>query len=135
MNYLFFLVSWFMIKEELVFIIDDDLIQNEIHALLLGKIYPGVKVRTFSSATVALKAIDANSLPIVIFLDIHMPGESDTFFLDAHKDRGLASEIYLISSLAYYDNPQLFATYPAVKDFISKPLHEHKIKAVFNEYA
>ena len=118
----------------MVFIIDDDLVINEIHSLLLNKIYPDILVKTYTSATQAIQAIDEQELPGTIFLDLHMPGEGETFFLDAHKSRHLTSDIYLMSSMPYLDNPQLLSRYPAVRDFISKPLLEHKIRSAFNHY-
>ena len=124
-----------MVKEDLVFIIDDDLIQNEIHTLLLNKIYPDVLVRTYTSAREAIEAIEDQEEPAIIFLDLHMPGVSETFFLEAHKNRSLTSDIFLISSMAYIDDPRILTRYPAIKDFISKPLLEHKIKSIFNHYA
>ena len=124
-----------MEKEELVFIIDDDLIQNEIHTLLLNKLYPNILVKIFTSATEAIQAIDNQELPGTIFLDLHIPGENETIFLNAHKKRGLTSEIYLLSSLDYIDEQGLFSTFPAIKDFICKPLLDHKIKSIFNHDA
>ena len=124
-----------MVKEDKVFIIDDDLIINEIHSLLLNKLYPDIIVRTFTSSIEAIEAIDNQELPSTIFLDLHMPEESDSFFLDAHKSRGLTSDIYLMSSMTYLHNPQLLSSYPSIKDFISKPLLEHKIRSAFSHYA
>ena len=121
-----------MVKEELVFIIDDDLMQNEIHTLLLNKVYPNILVKTFTSASDAVQAIDNQELPGVIFLDLHIPGEDETIFLKAHKNRGLSSEIYLLSSIDFIDEQGLFSTFPAIKDFICKPLLDHKIKSIFN---
>ncbi len=124
-----------MVKEDKVFIIDDDLIINEIHSLLLNKLYPDIIVRTFTSSIEAIEAIDNQELPGTIFLDLHMPRESDSFFLDAHKSRNLTSDIYLMSSMTYLHNPQLLSSYPSIRDFISKPLLEHKIKSAFSHYA
>ena len=124
-----------MIKEDKVFIIDDDLIINEIHSLLLNKLYPDIIVRTFTTSIAAIEAIDNQELPGTIFLDLHMPEESDSFFLDAHKSRNLTSDIYLMSSMTYLHNPQLISSYPSIRDFISKPLLEHKIKSAFSHYA
>ena len=124
-----------MIADELVYIIDDDLIQNEIHTLLFQKLYPDVTLRTFTSANEALQAIDAHEKPSIIFLDLHVPGEDETFFLDEHKNRAMDSEVYLMSSMSYIQDQSLMKIYPAVKDFISKPLLEHKLKPVLNHYA
>ena len=116
------------------FIIDDDIILNEVHELLLSKLYPDITVETFTSAKDAIQAIDKQILPETVFLDLHIPGEKDTFFLDEHKARSLNSDIYLMSAMTYIESPQLLIAYPAIRDFISKPLLDHKIKSVFNHY-
>jgi response regulator of citrate/malate metabolism len=123
-----------MDSDELVFIIDDDLIQNEIHLMLLEKIYPDVLVKTFTSTTEAIRYIEENKEPNIVFLDLHMPGESETVFLKEHQNRHLNSDIYLMSSMPYLEDESIMARYPAIKGFISKPLLEHKIRPVFNHY-
>jgi response regulator of citrate/malate metabolism len=123
-----------MVKENMVFIIDDDLIINEIHSLLINKLYPDILVKTFTSSIEAIQAIDDQELPGTIFLDLHMPGETETFFLDEYKSRYLTSDIYLMSSLPYLENTQLLSSYPAIVDFISKPLLKHKLRSAFNHY-
>jgi len=120
-----------MAKENLVFIIDDDLMQNEIHSLLLNKMYPNIFVKTFTTAAEALRAIDNQEIPETIFLDLHIPGENETHFLKEYYKRGLTSEIYLMSSMDYIDKQGLFSTYPAIIDFICKPLLDHKMKSIF----
>ena len=124
-----------MVKEDMVFIIDDDLIINEIHSLLINKIYPDILVKTFTSSVEAIEAIDNQELPGTIFLDLHIPDESESIFLDAHKSRHLTSDIFLMSSMPYLRNQQLLSSYPSIRDFISKPLLEHKIRSAFNHYA
>ena len=124
-----------MIHNNLVFIIDDDLLQNEIHELLLQKSFPDIEIKSFNRAREALRYIDKNVAPQIIFLDINIPGEGETMFLDKFKKRGLDSDIYLMSSIPYLDNKSLYSDYPAIKDFISKPLLENKVRPLFNHYA
>ena len=124
-----------MLKYGTVFIIDDDLMQNEIHAILLHKIYPGINIKTFKSSDDAIKAIDSQELPDIVFLDLHLPGEDQSLFLDAHEKRKLNSDIYLMSALAFINDQSLSKQYSAVKEFISKPLLEHKIKHIFKQFA
>jgi FixJ family two-component response regulator len=124
-----------MVKEDLVFIIDDDLVQNEIHTMLLNKIYPNILVKTYTDATRALQDLNSFGQPGTIFLDLHMPGQDVAIFLEAHKSRGLTGEIYLMSSLVYFNDARMMSEYPAIREFISKPLLEYKLKSVFNHYA
>ena len=120
-----------MASAKLVFIIDDDLIQNEVTALLIDKAFPGITVKTFASCQEAIAALEKGQVPDIIFLDLHMPGENIKQLLDKHKGRNLQSSIYIMSSMPYMDDRSLFKDYPAVKDFINKPLLEHKLKPIF----
>ena len=124
-----------MMKYGTVFIIDDDLMQNEIHTIILQKTYPGIDIKTFECSDAAIKAIDSQELPDIIFLDLHLPGEDETVFLDAHKKRNLDSDIYLMSALAFINDQSLTKRYSAVKEFISKPLLEYKVKHIFKQLA
>lgn len=123
-----------MIHNNLVFIIDDDLLQNEIHEILLRKSFPDLEVKSFTRASEALRYIEKNDTPQLIFLDIHIPGEDKAVFLGKFKRRGLDSDIYLMSSMPYLDNDSFYSDYPAIKDFISKPLLENKVRRLFNHY-
>jgi len=124
-----------MMHDNLVFIIDDDLLQNEIHELILLKSIPDVEVKSFSSGKEALNYLDKNNAPQIIFLDVHIPGEDETTFLKNFKSKGFESDIYLMSSLPYLERQSRYSEFPAVKDFISKPLLTNKIGPLFNLYA
>ncbi len=115
------------------FIIDDDQIQNEIHSLLIEKSFPQVKVRTFTRCQEAIEAFAQGHAPDIIFLDLHMQGENIKLILDEHKTCQLPGHIYIMSSLPYMDDLSILHNYPAVKDFINKPLLKHKLSAVFDE--
>lgn len=121
--------------ERTYFIVDDDALQNEIHSLILGKIDPEARVLSFTTSAEAFAAMDNDLSPEIIFLDLHIPGEDATSFLDGHKARNSPGDIYLMSSLAYLDEPELQENYPAIKDFISKPLLDYKLKNVLRLYA
>lgn len=121
--------------EKLIFIVDDDIVQNEVHSFLLKKVDPEAKVLTFSSSKAAFEAIDNGQAPDLIFLDLHIPGEEEESFLLEHKSRKCSSDIYLMSSVAYLDKPDLPVSFPAVKDFITKPLLDYKLRSVIGQYA
>jgi len=122
-----------MKNNNLVFIIDDDVIQNEIHELLITKSFPEKEVKTFTNSKDALAAIENHQFPAVVFLDLHMPGESGVYFLDEYNKRCLTCDVYLMSSMAFLENRKIIDNYTQVKDFISKPLLDHKLKQVFTK--
>jgi len=120
--------------ERTYFIIDDDLLQNEIQTILLKKVDPQAIVYSFTSSLAALAVIDKGSIPDLIFLDLHIPGEETADFLEIHRERNCPADIYLMSSVAYMDDPHLFDEYPAIKDFISKPLLDYKLRAILSQF-
>lgn len=120
--------------EKIYFIVDDDAMQNEIHSILLKKVDPDAEVHTFLSAKAAIELIDTGKVPDVVFLDLHIPGEKDNSFLEEHKARNCSSDIYLMSSVAYLDNLELAKNYVAVKDFVSKPLLDYKLRSILSDY-
>jgi response regulator of citrate/malate metabolism len=120
---------------KLIFIIDDDIVQNEIHSLLIKKIDPEAKVLSFVNSEYALDSMRKGTTPDIIFLDLNIPGDTISTFLQEHQNSNLASHIYLMSSATYLDESSTFTKYPAVKDFISKPLLAHKLDHVLQAYA
>ena len=120
-------------EDKLIFIIDDDIVQNEIHTILLNKVFPDTHIISFNSAEKALKVLQEQN-PKYIFLDLNMPNDGNSVLLDAHLKLKLNSEIYLMSSTPYLDDSSVFSKYPAVKDFIAKPLLAHKLKNILNEF-
>ncbi len=124
-----------MNDDKLIFIIDDDIVQNEIHSLLINKIDPDAKVLSFINSEYALDFISKGTTPDIIFLDLNIPGDTITNFLEEHHSSNLKGHIYLMSATTYFDESSSFTQYPAVKDFISKPLLAHKLDHVLGAYA
>ena len=120
--------------ERTYFIVDDDAMQNEIHSILLKKVDPEAEVFTFLSSKAAFQLMDSGKMPDIIFLDLHMPGEDDEGFLTEHHSRNSSGDIYLMSSVAYLDQPGLMSKYSAIKDFIAKPLLDYKLRSILGHY-
>ncbi len=116
-----------MERKKTIYIIDDDLMQNEIHTLILDKVYPDYQVKTFTRYQDALDHLAADR-PHLLFLDLNIPGEDVRTFLRQLKDMALDTDVYLISSRPYLVDTSLLTECPAVKDFISKPLLEDKLR-------
>ena len=119
-------------SESSIFIVDDDQMQNEIHSIIINKLYPNVKVSTFRLVDDAVKEIQGYNVPEILFLDLHIPGNSITDLLNLQKSMDLQFDVYLISSLSYVNDLSLFEKYPAIKGYIPKPLQEHKLRMIIN---
>lgn len=122
-----------MSEGKIIFIIDDDPVQNDIHSIMLKKVQNDVSVHAFTSTRKAKAAIEDGCVPSIVFLDLHIPGEDKSEFLTFHKQKGLLSDIYLISSFIHHEDELLRIKYPSVKDLISKPLLTHKFQRVLNQ--
>ncbi len=121
-----------MLRFDVIFLVDDDPINNLINRRILDKIGIGEFIEEFLSAQEALEKI--KQLPkkdsLLIFLDINMPVLNGWEFLEKYsalfperKDR----IVILSSSIDYQDRQKAFE-YPIVSGFLEKPLSLEKIK-------
>jgi CheY-like chemotaxis protein len=120
-----------MVCYNLIFLVDDDPINNLINRRLLGKAGIGNNIEEFQSAQEALekiKSIDTDKT-LLLFLDINMPVLNGWEFLDCYisifperKDT-----IIILSSSIDYQDRQKAMEYPIVSGFLEKPLSLEKI--------
>ncbi len=118
-------------KYDLVFLVDDNYIDNIIHQTILEACQFAKEIKTFELPNLAINYLKENSkdvhkLPEVIFLDIRMPEIDGFAFLDALKtipelDLGRLKIYILSSSLDPQDRKQMLEN-PHALTFISKPL-------------
>ncbi|MEZ5173989.1 MAG: PAS domain S-box protein [Bacteroidia bacterium] len=113
-----------------VWFIDDDEINNMLSIRMLGRISPDSKASTYLSAEEALEAIlnKKESFPDSIFLDINMPRMNGWEFLDELIVREINIPVYMLTSSIEPRDQEKAGSYEMVKDFISKPLREERLK-------
>ncbi|WP_111670266.1 response regulator [Algoriphagus litoralis] len=120
-----------MVCFNLIFLVDDDPINNLINRRLLGKAGIGNQIEEFLSAQEALEKIKsiASDTSLLLFLDINMPVLNGWEFLDAYcsnfPDR--KDTIVILSSSIDYQDRQKALEYPIVSGFLEKPLSLEKI--------
>lgn len=120
-----------MHRFDVIFLVDDDPINNLINRRLLGKTGIGKCIEEFLSAQDALEKI--KELPkegsLLIFLDINMPVLNGWEFLDKYTTLFPEREdkiVILSSSIDFQDRQKAFE-YPIVSGFLEKPLSLEKI--------
>lgn len=123
------------VNESMIFIVDDDQVQNEIHSIIIKKLYPGFQIRTFTHVSEAVKELLNYHMPDILFLDLHMPGDDIVSLLDVQKSSDMDFDVYLISSLAHMNDLSILKKYPKIKGFIPKPLQEHKLRTIIGHFA
>jgi CheY-like chemotaxis protein len=124
-----------------IFLIDDDSLVNFLNQEIIKDSYPDLKVRSFESATDALEDIKENiktshfSLPQLILLDINMPVMDGWEFLDEFNQlpKNLTKDCKVIMHTSSIDPRDIekAKTYPAVIDYVTKPLNIQTLSKIF----
>ncbi|MFN4000222.1 response regulator [Algoriphagus sp.] len=127
-----------MISFDVIFLVDDDPINNLINRRLLGKTGICDRIIEFISAQEALEQINLlkERDTLLIFLDINMPVLNGWEFLDAYNqlysDR--EDKIVILSSSIDFQDRQKAMEYPRVSGFLEKPLSLEKISTQMGKY-
>lgn len=129
-----------MSKVELVWLIDDDEINNFLGSTIIKKSGLCDNVITFQEAQDGLDKFgellngDKGQLPDLIFLDVNMPIMDGWDFLEEFdkfpSDYGKEISLYMLSSSVFERDIEKAEQFPMVKEFISKPLTIEIIQSI-----
>jgi len=114
----------------MIFLIDDDEIQNLINSKVIEVTASGFDVQAFTSAEKALEVLESGESPSLIFLDINMPKMNGWDFLDACGTKGLKPRTYMLSSSINNKDIARSETYDIVRGFICKPLVVERLQEI-----
>jgi len=116
----------------MIYLIDDDEIQNLINTRVVSIVSDGIEVKAFTSAENALANLKSkqDGLPDMIFLDINMPKMNGWDFLDAYESEENKVKVYMLSSSINNKDIQKSETYDIVNGFICKPLVVEKLAEI-----
>ena len=115
-----------------IWFIDDDDINNMLSERLIDKHFPAADCKTFLDAEEALEEIQKNETlkPDAIFLDINMPRMNGWEFLEELEKLQLPVNVYMLTSSIDPRDQEKAHSYNLVKDFISKPLREERLRMI-----
>ncbi|MEX1189088.1 MAG: PAS domain-containing protein [Bacteroidia bacterium] len=116
---------------KLVWFIDDDIVNNMLSEKLVERVLPETIVKTFTNAEEALDIlINQNFKPDSIFLDINMPRMNGWEFLDSLTVHQINISVYMLTSSIDPRDQEKAVKFKLVKDFISKPLREERLRLI-----
>lgn len=121
-----------------VIIIDDDTINNTLCSVVIRKIAMDADIQTFSIPEKGFQHIaheePADEKPVLLFLDINMPGWSGWVFLENFEklDEEIRKKfkIYMLSSSIDIQDKERAKASKSVVDFVVKPLTTNKMLAI-----
>jgi len=112
----------------MIYLIDDDDIQNTINVRIIEIVAPELEVRVFKNAKRALEALQVvkerenEKEPIFLLLDLNMPQMNGWEFLNHFEDRQNPWPVYILTSSINEEDKNRANNYPSVVGFLSKPL-------------
>jgi PAS domain S-box-containing protein len=115
-----------------IWFIDDDDINNMLSERLINKHFPNTGCKTFLDAEEALEILQKTPIqkPDAIFLDINMPRMNGWEFLEELQKLNVSVNVYMLTSSIDPRDQQKAHEYKLVKDFISKPLREERLRLI-----
>ncbi|WP_109746295.1 response regulator [Flavobacterium araucananum] len=130
-------------KLDYIMLVDDDKIGNFFHERVIRKYKTTISVIIKESAEEALyylqnKECNENTLPVIIFLDINMPGMNGWEFLEEYKnlDKKLHCKVILVILTTSQNTEDIFKA--KSNDIIfalkTKPLDKEILDEIFQKY-
>lgn len=116
----------------MIFLVDDDEIQNLINSRIIENIDEKLTTKAFSNGLEALNAVKNGVVPSVIFLDINMPIMNGWDFLEEY-DSEYNFPVFVITSSFNDADIQRSERYSNVKGYITKPLDQEKVQGILSQ--
>jgi len=124
----------------MIYLIDDDDIQNTINVRIIEIVAPKREVRVFKNAKRALEALkevrknDLEKEPTFLLLDLNMPQMNGWEFLNHFEDHQHPWPVYILTSSINEQDKSRADNFPSVAGFLSKPLTTAAFAQIVAQY-
>jgi CheY-like chemotaxis protein len=124
-----------------IFLIDDDPVFVYLTKKIICSVNGGCEIREFADGELAIERLrqicdDGTSLPDIIFVDLSMPVMDGWEFLNEYDllrpKLSKPIELFIVSSSISPQEVERSKTYPAVLDFLIKPVAKGKIAEIIS---
>ena len=124
-----------------IFLIDDDPVFVYLTKKIICSVNGGCEIREFADGELAIERLkqicnDNTSLPDIIFVDLSMPVMDGWEFLNEYDllrpKLSKPIELFIVSSSISAQEVERSKTYPAVLDFLIKPVAKGKIAEIIS---
>ncbi|WP_316820696.1 response regulator [Pedobacter gandavensis] len=115
-----------------IVLVDDDIITNRLHQMLIRKHYNEKKIALFNEPEIALGYIKEHQ-PDLILLDLHMPEIDGWKFLQMMEEHEVFIDVIIVSSSIDPRERLRAKSFMCVKDFYVKPLTSEKVKQLLED--
>jgi len=114
-----------------IVLVDDDVITNKMHKMLIRKHPSEKKVVVFDNPQKALAYISQHK-PDLILLDLHMPHIDGWRFLEMMEELNIFIDVVIVSSSIDPREHSKAKSFLCVKDFYTKPLTIEKVNQLLD---
>lgn len=117
----------------MIFLVDDDIIQNSITSQLVQLCDPSLHYEVYNNGEEVIQALAEGKKPTKILLDINMPIMNGWEFLDAYQTYDDKARVYMLTSSDNEADMARMKDFTCVQDYYTKPINKEKMEKILSE--
>ena len=114
----------------MIFLVDDDLIQNTITSQLIKLCDASAEIEVFNNGSEVLEALKEGKKPTKILLDINMPIMDGWEFLDVYQHHKEIADVFMLTSSDNDADTNRVNDFDCVKGYYTKPVNKTTIELI-----
>ena len=116
----------------MIFLVDDDPIQNMLTSRLIEQAAPDRKYMVFQNGEEVVQALEKGINPEVIILDINMPIMDGWEFLEAYQSYSKKARVFMLTSSANEEDKKRAEEFDCISGYYTKPIDGRAIAEIVN---
>jgi CheY-like chemotaxis protein len=114
----------------MIFLVDDDPIQNMLTSRLIEQADTEVKFMIFHNGEEVIQALNKKIRPDIILLDINMPIMDGWEFLEAYKGFKNKAKVYMLTSSSNPEDRKRAEDFDCITGYYTKPIDGQTIQQI-----